>query len=383
MFIIWFGFFFSSPSRAAASVNIEKIIYLWFPIIFIPGFYVTIVFLIYTSNRRLSQNIGLLLITLSLCLIFTGIIVYSLKKSASKRKITEQYHPYLQIKPPDADKLNYGFSKNSFNIFCLGGSTTEWKSSTGIGWPDMLEKELRFLFKTDSIYVFNFGRQWYTTLHTLINYETNLRHYRPDAIIVMHNINDLLNNADFSYFSNGEFRHDYGHFLGPVVNIIKFKTDRYLSPFRRKLISVWYNNILEPDTFDQDTFPGLESFSRNINTIIDLASIDSTKVILLTQPNILSENMDDQMKNACVMVNYEAVGKDKKWGFNTAIEGMQQYNERIQKISEKRNVYFINLEKFIPKSLKYFSDEVHYTDTTFKVISKVLADEIADLKIIK
>ena len=36
----------------------------------------------------------------------------------------------------------------------------------------------------------------------------------------MHGINDLLCNADFSYLSRGEFREDYGHFLGAVTRII-------------------------------------------------------------------------------------------------------------------------------------------------------------------
>jgi hypothetical protein len=268
--------------------------------------------------------------------------------------------------------------KGTFKIFCLGGSTTELKDSKGIDWPERLEKELREIYKSDSISVYNFGKQWYTTLHSLINYETNLHHYKPNVIILMHNINDLLQNADFSYFSTGTFREDYGHFLGPTAQILN--RNGFFGFLWTNFSAMW--NYKPRITFEQDSFPGLVSFTRNINTLIDLASMDSIKVILMTQPNIFSENMDEQSKNVCRMINYEAVGKDKKWGFQTAYVGMKQYNERIKEISEDRKVYFIDLEKHIPKSLIYFKDDVHYTDTTFNIISKTLAQEIIRLDIL-
>lgn len=61
---------------------------------------------------------------------------------------------------------------------------------------------------------------------------------------------------------------------------------------------------------------------------------------------------------------------------------MYRYNQKIKAISENRNVHFIDLEKYVPKSLVYFSDEVHYTDTTYNIISKVIAEEIIKFKII-
>ncbi|MEI6277710.1 MAG: hypothetical protein WCP08_17065, partial [Prolixibacteraceae bacterium] len=75
-------------------------------------------------------------------------------------------------------------------------------------------------------------------------------------------------------------------------------------------------------------------------------------------------------------INYEAVGKTKKWGFHTALTGMNQYNRRVKEIAENRNVNLIDLEASIPKSLLYFKDEVHYNDTSFVVIFKTLSQEI-------
>jgi len=378
---VWFGFLYPDPFYLTKAGLIGKLIFLWIPRIFIPILYFVLIALITIKNKKLVQNITILLsAVLVLVLILYPLIdikYYLISKSENEEN-SQKYHPYLQLIPPDSDILHYHYGKNTIKIFCLGGSTTGFKDSKRVGWPERLEKELRKTYNSDSIFVFNFGKQWYTTLHSLINYETNLRQYKPDVIILMHNINDFLQNADFSYLSKGPFRKDYGHFYGPS-SMIFLKTGLFGS-FLKKVSPMWYH--VPRITIEQDSFPGLESFTRNINTLIDLASMDGTKVVLLTQPNILSEDMDESIKQICLMVNFEAVGEKKRWGYQTAYIGMKQYNERIKAISENRKVYFIDLEKHIPKSITYFSDEFHYKDTTFNIISKTVADEIVNLKII-
>lgn len=378
---VWFGFLYPDPFYLTKAGLTGKLVFLWIPRIFIPILYFVLIALITIKNKKLVQNITILLsAVLVLVLIIYPLldIRYYLNTKSENEKTSQKYHPYLQLIPPDSDTLNYHYGKNAIKIFCLGGSTTEFKDSKRVGWPEKLEKELRMTYNSDSIFVFNFGKQWYTTLHSLINYETNLRQYKPDVIILMHNINDFLQNADFSYLSKGPYRKDYGHFYGPSAMI--FEKTGLFGSLLKKFSLMWYHT--PRITIEQDSFPGLESFTRNINTLIDLASIDNTKVILLTQPNILSEDMDERIKQICLMVNFEAVGEKKRWGYQTAYIGMKQYNERIKAISENRKVYFIDLEKHIPKSITYFSDEVHYKDTTFNIISKTLAEEIVNLKII-
>jgi hypothetical protein len=378
---IWYGFLFPDPFYVSNFSFSGKLKYLWLPRILIPLIYFVLILLIVMKNRKTAQNITITIAAIFIMVLIAypvlDIMYYS--ESQSKNKlVSEQYHPYLQLNPILATKLDSIPAEGAYKIFCLGGSTTENKDSKGIGWTDRLEKELREVYDSDSIYVFNFGRQWYTTLHSLINYEANLRQYKPDVIILMHNINDLLQNANFSYLSKGQFREDYGHFMGPSANI--FRNNGLFGSYMNYFKQTWYSK--PRITFEQDSFPGLEPFTRNINTLIDLAIIDSTKVILLTQPNIFSENMNDSIKRVCTMINYEAVGKVKRWGYQTGFSGMNQYNQRIKAISENRDVYFIDLEKYIPKSLVYFYDEVHYTDTTFNIISKVIVEDIVKSEII-
>ena len=72
--------------------------------------------------------------------------------------------------------------------------------------PTRVQARLRDADTARPVEVSNLGRQWYTSHHSLINYASNLRPLRPDVVVVMHAINDVLHNADFSYFSRGPFR---------------------------------------------------------------------------------------------------------------------------------------------------------------------------------
>lgn len=379
---VWVGFLFPDPYYFDSYSFIGKLKYSWLPLFLIPLTYLALIFLLLTNNRKNVRN-GILTVALSvvgLVLISYPLldIKYYLDSKRKNTLISDQYHSFLQLNPQEQVQLDSLPDRGTLKIFCLGGSTTEFKDSHGEGWPEKLEKELRSEYSTDSIFVLNLGRQWYTTLHSLINYEVNLRQYKPDVIILMHSINDLLQNADFSYLSKGEFREDYGHFLGPSANI--FKSSGLFGSNLENLKHTWYQK--PRITITQDSFPGLLSFERNINSLIDLARVDNVKFILLTQPNIYSENMSDELKRKCIMINFEAVGKYKQWDFQTGYKGMLMYQNKIKEISETRNVYYIDLENRIPKSLVYFTDEVHYRDTTFTLISEILADEISRMDII-
>ena len=323
----------------------------------------------------LYVNIRLGKISLSSLGIVVGIIIililitYPLASYIYSRELTAeigQFHPYLQLMPPEnlVDK-----TEKQFKVFCLGGSTTEFPDSKGVGWPERAQELLKTKYN-NHMKIYNFGRQWYTTQHTLINYNANLRSYRPNVIMTMDGINDLLQNADFSYFSTGTFREDYGHFWGPETRLVSQPTLASAAVQSWRLF--WYYSRRE--VIDSDNFPGLAPFRRNLKTLIDMARVDGTEVILLTQPFLMKDNMNDPERAALTMVNREAVGAKKKWSVKTAKSGMEQYNQAVREIAKRENVRLLDLEKVVPKTLEYLRDDVHYTDKTFIIISEYVAE---------
>jgi hypothetical protein len=286
-----------------------------------------------------------------------------------------QFHPYLQLMPPTYRETPSNSALPRFTILCVGGSTTEFPNSKGRDWPALLQDRLRNTLLERDIQVSNLGRRWYTTLHTLINYQTNLRQHKPDLILVTHGINDLLHNADFSYLSIGPFREDYGHFVGPLHRLIKQRS--IFQRARSVLDLVWY--VPEREVVETHDFPGLTTFKRNLIALVRLAQSDDTKVVLVTQPYLYKDTLTDSEKAALEMVNREAVGHTKRWSYGTAKSGMEQYTSCVRQLAQETGSQLIDLEKAIPKELDYFYDDVHYTDKSFDLICDTLASRLIEL----
>jgi hypothetical protein len=282
-----------------------------------------------------------------------------------------QYHSFLQLIPNDYKPQQSGHG-DSIVVFCLGGSTTEFADSKARDWASRVEQIIRTKYGMRNVIVNNLGREWYTSLHTLINFEANLRQYKPSVIIVMQSINDLLQNADFSYFSHGPFREDYGHFYGPVNRIIN---RRSLWQYISDVISrSWY--VKPRRVITTHNFPGLKSYVRNMATLIELARHDSTKVILMTEPYLVSPTMTEEEVSAVGMLKVEAINDDSVWSMETMVNGMEQYNGALKAIAEANDIPMVDLESNVPKSLTYFRDEVHYRDTTFEIIAPIIANRL-------
>ncbi|MCL6494211.1 MAG: SGNH/GDSL hydrolase family protein [Ignavibacterium sp.] len=369
---LYAGFFY--PDEIFINANptffyISIFIRISFPILIL--FIIIVYRAVYIGKLKVSSIVLLLF-----ALLFVLLLVYPFGEYFYKKRYRmnlNRYHTFLQLNPPIPSEVD----SNYFNIFCLGGSTTEFRDSRGRDWPALTQKLISEKYNIDSIRFYNLGKQWYTTQHTLINYIQNLRKLKPDIILVMHNINDLLINADFSRFSNGNFREDYGHFLGPEALMIKYGS---LAEFIfNNLKLLWYRP--EPVDIRTDKYPGLVSFRNNLKTLTELARNSDTKIILMTQPNIYKEKMKSEELRSLTMLNKEAIGDGVRWTYETAFAGIKKYNDTIRELSSELNIPLIDLEKIVPKSLEYFYDDVHYTDKTYDLISSYISDEL--MKVIR
>lgn len=368
---IYYGFFFVDTTIYYlywATAYLYKVIYYLFPILTIAVIFLYL--LVYIKKIQISSVILMIVTFFILLLILYPFADYFYRKELSEN--SSNYHSYLQINPPVINEIDSA----KLNIFCLGGSTTEFRDKNNRDWPGLLEKELLKKDGFSNVEVHNLGRQWYSTQHILINYILNLREHKPDVIIVMENINDLLHNADFSWLSNGEFRDDYGNFLGPLTRLIKF--GGFSEYFLKTINGLWYQD--KPIEIEANEFPGLKAFERNLNTIITLAREDDTKVILMTQPNLYKDTMSVEEISSLGMIHGEAAGNGKKWAYSTGRNGMRLYNDKIREIANTNDaVDLIDLELQVPKTLDYFYDDVHYTSEAYDIIAPYIAEKIKEI----
>ena len=284
----------------------------------------------------------------------------------------DRFNSFLQVDPSEFQPRG-GDRADTLVVMALGGSTTEFTDRAGHGWPYRLEQRLQGTMPGKTIEVHNLGQSWYTTLHTLVNYEANLRFHRPDAIIVMHAVNDLYLNADFSYFSGGEIRSDYGSYYGAIRRIIG--RQGFAEYVRRQAGVFWYHEPRE--VLHETEFPGLVFFERNLQTLLDLAKIDGTTVVLVTQPYLYKESMSPEETSVLSTLNRLGIGPSARWSLAVARTGMERYNESTRELARDNDAILIDLEKAVPKTLQYFLDDVHYADETFDLIAAHMAGDLA------
>lgn len=265
------------------------------------------------------------------------------------------FHPFLQLTPPTLEVRKTGEELGATIVF-MGGSTTAWPDSKGVDWPTYVGNSLAS--SGNPVRTLNAAKEWYTTQHTLINYIENVSVLEPDVVVVTHAINDLLQNADFSYLSRGPFREDYGHFMGPLGDLVKRGgTMRNLAG---KVRAAWYHTPREVVGSD---FKGIEAFKRNLRRLVQLVRLDGGTIVLATQATVLSQAIENSSK--LYMLNFEAVGPSQKWSLETGVQGMKLYNDAVRAIAAQEGVPLIDVEVAIPKSFEYFSDEVHLRDAGF------------------
>ncbi|MFZ3045362.1 MAG: SGNH/GDSL hydrolase family protein [Desulfatirhabdiaceae bacterium] len=371
---LYAGFFYTDPYAIRSMGRLSYLAMLWGTRIGIPvaSLVMLVLYIGIRKNRISGVNIGVMAVSACFAvLIAYPVMSWLYHRSSSIGENALQYHPYLQLTPENFVP-RHDASPGNIVVMCLGGSTTEFRDSAGKDWPGRVEYLLRQHYSNPSIYVYNVGRQWYSTQHILIHYAANLRRFKPDVIIVMEAINDLLHNADFSYLSFRPFRPDYGHFYGPMKRIMTRKT--FEASLVAKLHSFWWHTPRQ--ILDQTDFPGLASFQQNLNTLIDLAHLDKTGVIMMTQPNLYKDVMTDQEIARLDMLNYEAIGERYQWSLKSAAKGMSDHNTLIRKIAGDRGAALIDLEKEIPKTLDFFYDDVHYRDIAFDRVAETVVNGI-------
>ena len=203
-------------------------------LIFVPIFYIAV-----RSGRIRMRVVGAFFGLIAMALLVLYLPVSAVYEE--KMRAANPVHPYLQLFPPASEAPPK--EEDELRVVCLGGSTTEWPSSTGERWTELLEDRLQQRFPDKKVRVFNQGREWFTTQHSLINYETRARLLEPDVVVVMHAINDFMVNADHSYYSEGEFRDDYAHYRGALTRVAR---NRSLMRFGAEVFDgIWYHRERE------------------------------------------------------------------------------------------------------------------------------------------
>jgi lysophospholipase L1-like esterase len=328
------------------------------------------------------------------------------------------FHPFLQLqnsndKPGNplhfdshgfrADEITKDKPKGTYRIFVLGGSTVldsgvDFESSA----PRLLEKMLQEKYPNAKIQVINAGVDGYTSEHSLIQYLFNIKDFHPDMIIMWHGINDWYYSCEPPKYSHGLYKSDYSHYYNlearmafnnfhpaPVVQfkllalnrIAKVLGDNLYSDLLAKLQSrqvptggIYAGSELK-DTYDTPVVKSLPSFKRNIASLIQVLNTDHVSLVLADQPYLYSNSLNDHDKSMLSFPKNGCSNTDGKYpSMNSMITSLNMYNDASKDIAKENNIPFVDIASAVPKTSRYFLDDVHYTRDGNKKVAQALFD---------
>jgi lysophospholipase L1-like esterase len=272
--------------------------------------------------------------------------------------------------------------EGSLRIVCFGGSSTEngWNfEQSRTHYPLVLQRKLRKATGRTDVEVINVGNAAYSTAHSLILLELNVLSWRPDVVILSHNINDLT----AGYFP--DFRVDYSH---------KFSNPYYLPDFASRytltslLLQDWQLFWLVRDRVQmalsrhpiQRTSYGhtppaaaAASFERNVRSFVALAQANGIRAVLGGQAIEPSEEFFERhvsQKDYNDIVRYPL--------HDEFLSHHDDYNRIMERVANEVGAGFVPNSTWLGGRRELFVDFVHYTDQGIEELAKSYSSFLLD-----
>ncbi len=326
--------------------------------------------------------------------------------------------------------------ENAYKILCVGGSTTicEYLDNTET-WPHLLMQKLN---REDSpVWVGNAGKAGLNTWHHILQVKYLLPQTGADLVIILCGINDqelfirhfaeieslpdstkfkqeLLNKAFYSPPRNSTislpwykklvlwrrasfFRNKYYNpelsLLENLVNLPRVYNklhDLIQDGFARQdEIGKWYDilrkkrqaaeKIDTPPKVMENLDKALQLYGNNIIKITEICRKNKARVVFLTQPTLWRKNNSPEEENRLWngVVGGSYTTPNLKYLSTASLEVlMNAYNKKLISVCRQAGIDYIDLAKYIPKSLELFYDDCHFTEKGAKAVAQVIADNL-------
>jgi lysophospholipase L1-like esterase len=318
-----------------------------------------------------------------------------------------QSEPGLPGMPGEArfSTNNYGFRGDSLvlpkpadelRIFMVGGSTTESL------YLDDLESVTRVLQDSlqarvgdgRKVRVYGAGKSGDKSFDHLSMIAHRIVHLQPDLIIVFSGINDVV---------AGLVGRDYLHYgrIGDgtpshwsLPQLLRFSATEFQLGrlVFAALQSRSYQDTLQEITMTSgirravetrrslpvaSTLPDIDvsPYERNLRSIVGVAQVHEIELAFVTQATTWNSDVDAeaeewQWMNLGLEVSYPAEAMDRV---------MESYNDAMRELARTHSIPLLDLPKWLPKSLEYFYDDVHFNRkgaaATGAMLARFLVDE--------
>ncbi len=281
---------------------------------------------------------------------------------------------------------------NHLKIVAIGGSTTESLYQTdNKAWPLVLSNLLSNNFSR--VWVNNAGLEGHTTFGHRILLNDYVGNLQPDIALFLVGANDVgksnPSDHDAEHVKNGIYLQSLEGFLKSLSNyteIVATLLDIYRHLRARQLGIVHTNldltrlghknpsNLTSEEILRTHRNSYASEYEGRLNEMITIARKYNIDPVIITQPLLLGEGIDDvtnvNLQTVSVNLHHKSISGYLAWQI------LEIYNDVSRKVARKHGILLIDLARKLPKSSRYFYDYVHYTDAGALMVGKVVYEAL-------
>lgn len=298
---------------------------------------------------------------------------------------------------------------HTYRILAIGGSTTECNYlDQSEDWTYLLQKKLNERNHEYTVWVGNAGKGGSSTRHHILQMKYLLEQDLDiDAVVTLIGINDLsLRLREGDRYDPGFLRKPWseeklalGAFsvlpvgrntalpfykrtaLWHLLRKCKYRfyppgqiqdiEGRYMTSWRK-----YRQNAQSIRDVLPDLSTALEEYSRNINTLIDIAEKRSVRLIFVTQPVLWKPGLSKQLK---ALLWFGGVGDFRQshereyYSVDALAEGIRLYNKTLIQTCAERGIECFDLASILSKDTTVFYDDCHFNESGSEKVAELLA----------
>jgi lysophospholipase L1-like esterase len=356
--------------------------------------------------QRLAANFGLAVISAAVFFgsLELGLRLYDRVRSGAPMALPDpmqtlyRQHPYLPIalKPSsdyrDNDTAGHinalgmrgperraGKASGSIRVICVGGSTTFGAGILGDEntYPARLEAALREANPGADVEVWNAGVPGYTTAENVIYMSLRLVDFHPDLFVLYEGYNDFKPNR------YPGFESDYSHWRDRAAPPARDPLERVRT--YTKLRSLWTRihggadaEARDPRSgeklrrWDTVSEEGLETFRRNLRTMIAVARSAGASVALATFAHPCT---DENLKAHPGLFSY-LPGYLPNLTWKGTLDAFDRYNDTVRSVAGEEHVLLADAARAVPPDAGLFVDHVHFNPKGADLFARVVAGSV-------
>jgi hypothetical protein len=276
------------------------------------------------------------------------------------------------------------YANPDMSIVFLGGSTTECRYVAEDHRFPCLAGVLLEQQTGIKINSYNAARSGNHSLHSLDILLNKVFPIKPDIVVMLHNINDLVVLLYESSYWNPRSSKPIIFDINKEIdgNFYKIIRDRYIPNlavamhnFDKSLRSIFKSKKKSADEFAKirgkqvivDKSAMVNQFEMNLQSFIYLCKARNIIPVLMTMPSRFKEK-----PNQIILDTFNNVTLE----YSQFRELFDLFNKSILKKAQENNIMVIDLAREIPQENEFMYDIVHYTDAGARKVAGIISDRL-------